>query len=220
MKKVIVPVARGFEEIELVSVVDVLRRCRIDVEILSLESSLSVIGAHGITLQADGVFEDRARSCAGSHSGDLEGSLGEYACITLAGGYENMQCMCAHKGLGEALRAFRHAHKLIAAICASPIVLAHFGILQGGFTCYPSCQEEALQEAKKHRSEGLGYVDERVCFEDLILTSQGPATAMEFALRLADILHTEDFKTYQINAGFRNPIVQNIADGLLWRSIK
>ena len=202
MKKVIVPVAKGFEENELISVVDVLRRCEIGVEILSLESSPSLVGAHNITLQADGMF--------------AQNEYEECACIALVGGYENMQRMRAHKGLGEVLRAFASSHRLIAAICAAPIVLAHFRILSKEFTCYPSCQAEALRES--HADEGLCYVDRRVCYVDSILTSQGPATAMEFALRLADILHTENLGAYQINADFHTPLVQNIASGLLYQA--
>ncbi|WP_394908612.1 DJ-1 family glyoxalase III [uncultured Helicobacter sp.] len=199
MKKVIVPIAKGFEEIELVSIADILRRCQIAVEILSLESSLSVVGAHGITLQTDGFFGIQTYE--------------DYDCIALAGGYENMQNMRTHQKLEEVLNNFRHAHKLIAAICASPIVLAYFGILEGDFTCYPSCQQEAISSSKKT----LHFMNQKVCFIDRILTSQGPATAMEFALRLADILHTQDLRTYQTNTSFQNPLVQHIADGLLYQ---
>lgn len=195
MQKVIVPVAKGFEEIELVSIVDVLRRAQIQVETLSLESNQEVVGAHGITLQTDGLFGAQTYE--------------DCACIALAGGYENMQHMKHHNALGETLQMFKASHKLIAAICASPIVLAHFGILESDFTCYPSCKQEALDSAR----HTITYHEQRVCFADSILTSQGPATAMEFALRLADIIHSG--MQYDIRDGLQHSIVRQVAQNLL-----
>ena len=199
MKKVIVPIAKGFEEIELISIVDILRRVQIPVEILSLESHKEVVGAHNITLYVDDIFGSK--------------SYQDYACIALAGGYENMQRMCQNHQLGEILTDFYQQHKLIAALCASPIVLAHFGVLQNNFTCYPSCQHEVLDKAKTS-----SFMHQNVYFEDRILTSQGPATAMEFALRLADIVLTEDFATYQIHQTFQNTQVQKVAEGSLYHT--
>ncbi|MFC3867109.1 DJ-1 family glyoxalase III [Helicobacter equorum] len=199
MKKVIVPIAKGFEEIELISIVDILRRVQIPIEILSLESHKKVVGAHNITLYTDDILESK--------------SYQDYACIALAGGYENMQRMCQHHQLGEILTDFYQQHKLIAALCASPIVLAHFGVLKNNFTCYPSCQHEV-----RDKTRTSNFIHQNVYFEDHILTSQGPATAMEFALTLADIVLTQDFTTYQMHQTFQNTQVQKVAEGLLYHT--
>ena len=154
--------AEGSEEIEFVTITDLLRRAELEVESVSITDSRHVMGAHGIEITADITFEQ----C------DFE----KCSMIVLPGGMPGTRNMAAHKPLVEAIRDFYHKGKNVAAICAAPMVLARSGILTGKrATIYPgmeSCLGDAVIE------------DERVVKDSNIITSMGPGTAMEFALEL------------------------------------
>jgi 4-methyl-5(b-hydroxyethyl)-thiazole monophosphate biosynthesis len=162
--RVLVPLAEGFEEIEAVVIVDVLRRAGVEVVLASLaESGGLVRGAHGIALQADAAL-------------GAQRAL-DYDAIVLPGGMPGS----AHLAQDErVLRLLREAHgggKRVAAICAAPSVLARAGLLEGvPATAYPAFQDKlAGAHVRAH---------ERVVRAGRILTSQGVGSALEFALAL------------------------------------
>lgn len=163
-KKVLVPLANGFEEIEFVSIVDTLRRAQIEVLIagVSDEGSASgasdkgsadsaksngvsagkiYTGAHGIAISAEVALDSL-------DSGALAGFDG----VALAGGWQGMLNLKASQKLREILREFKAEGKLVSAICASPIVLDAAGVLEGKFACYPSCEKFAYEDANADSS--------------------------------------------------------------------
>lgn len=167
-KKVLVPLARGFEEIEFVSIVDILRRAELEVLIASLDDEKQVSGAHNIKLLAD---------CALSSL-----DLNDFDAIALAGGYEGMMNLKNNALILATLKKFKQENKLVSAICASPIVLHEAGVLQGNFTCYPGCEK------------GLNgfYENKAVLVNKNLITSAGPGTASKFALELVRYLCGEE----------------------------
>lgn len=216
-KSVIVPVAEGFEEIELVSIVDILRRCGIKVTLSALDSHLEVRGAHEITLKAQ---------CAINML-----NAKEFDAIALAGGYKGMQNMCKSQELRLLAHALRTQGALIAAICAAPIALKSFELLQGTFTCYPSCKDEVAQtkparestQDSNKQNSGAHFVDSHIVLDSHTLTAQGPASAMPFALSLAELLHTSHAQRFQRESAFyqnaqnfTSQIVKEVALDLLY----
>ena len=162
MKKVLLPLASGFEEIEFISTADILRRAGVEVVIASLGENLLVNGAHDIAIKADCELK----------SVDIT----DFDAIALAGGYNGMMNLKANERVLACVKALHASGKLIAAICASPIVLNAAGVFdeRTEFSCYPSC-EEGLKGV---------FVRKAVCESGNIITSAGPATATLFALAL------------------------------------
>ena len=160
-KNILVPVAHGIEEIEAVTIIDTLRRAGQAVRVTSIEER-EIMGANGIKIVADSLYIDEV--------------IEDYDAIILPGGTEGARLFAAHGPLVKALKIFAKSDKLVAAICASPaLVLAHHGILDDKkATCYPS-----------FKGELKNYVDQKVVEDGNVITSQGPATAISFALALA-----------------------------------
>ena len=169
-KKILVLLTDGFEEIEFVSIVDVLRRAGLAVFIVGLDGKRIYQGAHHIALQSEGCLMDLLK-------GGL-GSMEEFDGVVLPGGGEAMQRFCASGELKDLLLRFYQAGKLVGAICAAPVVLHEAGLPLGDFTCYPSC-EELIGKPRNEAS---------VVQDGNILTASGPAMAMEFALALVGYL--------------------------------
>lgn len=160
-KNILVPVVSGIEELEAVTIIDTLRRAGQAVRVTSLEER-EVNGANGIKILADSLYIDEV--------------IEDYDAIILPGGTEGARLFAAHGPLVKALKTFAKDGKLVAAICASPaLVLAPNGILDDKkATCYPSFKDKLKN-----------YVDQKVVEDDNIVTSQGPGTALHFALALA-----------------------------------
>lgn len=160
--------ADGFEEIEALATLDVLRRAEMDVETVSITHSPFVMGAHGLTVQADKTFKEA----------DFSGT----DWLILPGGMPGAKNLHEFGALNDLLKV--HAGKgRIAAICASPaVVLAATGLLEGRkATCYPGF-ETALIAA------GADYVEaDRVVVADNIVTSNGPSSAVPFALKIVEL---------------------------------
>ena len=166
--------AEGFEEVEMVSVADILRRAGVEVQLVSLTEKLAVTGAHAITVQADIAFS------AASKLADA---------IILPGGGPGTQNMLASTALHARLNAHLVAGKQVAAICAAPMVLAKAGILQGRKACcFPGC-ENSLVEG------GATISAYNVVTDSLITTSRGAGTAAAFGLALARLLVGDDKAT-------------------------
>lgn len=166
--KVLVPLATGFEEIEAVTIIDVLRRAKVEVQVLAIEPGAAwVEGSHGISIEVDGDL-----SAAPSR---LESLLDA---IVLPGGMPGSKHLSESTALHQILREHHSSGTLIAAICAAPIALEAAGLLKGrNATSYPSFQAQ-LQSAK------LVVTDQAVVEDSRIMTSQGPGTALEFSLAL------------------------------------
>ena len=170
---VYVHLADGFEEIEALTTVDLLRRAQIPVETVSIMERRSVIAAHGVEVTADILFSDA----------DYKGC----DMIVLPGGSQGAINLSVHDELTEKLYSFANSGKWIAAICAAPaFVLGRHGILEGRkATCYPGLETELA---------GAEYVEESVVIDENIITSRGPSTAMDFSLAIIGALSDEDAK--------------------------
>ena len=163
MAKVAVILADGFEEIEALTVVDVLRRANITCHMVGFEAQ--VTGSHAIQVQADRVFD---------------GDLSDYDLIVLPGGMPGSANLRDHELLIAELQKCEQVGKKVAAICAAPIVLNRAGLLKDKvFTCYDGVQE---QIADGH------YRKETVVVDGQLTTSRGPATALAFAYNLVEQL--------------------------------
>ena len=163
---VYVHLADGFEEIEAIAVVDILRRAGIDVKTVSVTGTEIVRGAHEISVSADIIFE----------SADYQ----QCSMIVLPGGMPGTTNLAKHQGLAAQLTAFAEEGKWIAAICAAPSVLGGLSLLDGKkATSYPGYQDQM---------PGADYVEEGVVQHGKIITSRGPGTAIAFSLKLVELL--------------------------------
>lgn len=168
MKKVAVMIADGTEEIEALTVVDVMRRANIKCDIVSVNGR-KIKSSHNIEILADKVIDE---------------SIKDYDMIVLPGGLPGAYNLAEDKLLIETLKEFsQDSNKYIGAICASPaIVLSKANIEEGkNITSYPGKGFEDLLK-KANYTENLVEVDGN------IITSRGPATAMLFAYKLLDVL--------------------------------
>ncbi|MFA6761127.1 MAG: DJ-1 family glyoxalase III [Sulfuricurvum sp.] len=162
MSKVLVPLAEGFEEIEAVNIIDVLRRADIEVVVASLSKEMLVKGANGITIKAD-------RSIAGLSADDL-------TMVVLPGGWGGTNALAKDANVLKILKDMDAKGKHIGAICAAPFALEAAGVLKHNYTCYPSVEEQIRLD---------GYSDDAMVVEDAnVMTSRGPATALCFALAI------------------------------------
>jgi 4-methyl-5(b-hydroxyethyl)-thiazole monophosphate biosynthesis len=161
-ERILVPLAEGFEEIEAATIVDVLRRAELDVLLAGLEPG-PVTGAHGLCFDTDCSLDEVDPDTLGM--------------IVLPGGMPGTTHLLEDRRVLELIRALDRAQKRIAAICAAPIVLAAAGVLRDGpATSYPAFQDR-LGGARVEAGQ-------RVVRAGRILTSQGPGTALEFALSI------------------------------------
>ena len=169
---VYVHLATGFEEVEALTIVDVLRRADIDAKMVSMTDGKVVQGTHGVNIEADMMFE--------------EADYDNCEMIVLPGGLPGATNLGAHTGLREKITAFAKAGRKVAAICAAPMVLADCGILEGkNATIYPGMEEE-LKGAQATRAN--------VTVDGSLITGKGPALAMEFALALVEQLRGRDIR--------------------------
>jgi len=169
-KTALVPIADGTEEMEAVILIDVLRRADTEVTVASA-GELQVTASRGVKIVADALIRD----CAGK----------SYDLIALPGGLPGAEHLRDCETLVELLKQQRQAGRLYGAICASPAVaLAHHGLLDDKkATCYPGLQDK-LPDASES--------EKRVVADGNCVTSQGPGTALDFALVLVERLHGSD----------------------------
>ncbi len=169
MATVLVPLAQGFEEIEAVAIIDVLRRAQIEVVSVYLHTQ-EVTGANGITLLAQSSIDDISAS--------------GFDMIVLPGGALGAECLRDDERVQKLLKEFDAQDKHIAAICAAPIALEKAGVLKDEFTCYPSYETQIGSSR---------FSEQRVVHSANILTSRSPGTALCFALEIVKIL-TDDHR--------------------------
>lgn len=168
--KVYVHLADGFEEIEALTVVDVLRRAEIDVQTVSVTGNKEVTGSHQIKVIADSLFEETDYSKA-----DM---------IVLPGGMPGTLNLEKHEGLREKILEFQRAGKWLAAICAAPSVLGKLELLKGKTaTCYPGFEKHLV---------GAEVCEDRVVVSGNVITSRGPGTAIYFALEIVRIIKGQE----------------------------
>ncbi|MBQ9941134.1 MAG: DJ-1/PfpI family protein [Clostridia bacterium] len=154
--------ADGFEEIEAVCTVDILRRCGVDVKTVSVMKDIMVTGAHGILLKADMSIENI------SDNGDM---------YVLPGGMTGVENMAKCNKLCEILKS---TSAYIAAICAAPTLIASLGLLKDKKAiCYPSLENE-LHCAK--------ITSQSVVTDGRVITSMGPGTSFDFGFEIAGLL--------------------------------
>lgn len=170
MTKVAVVFAPGCEEVEGLSIVDVLRRMKIATTMVGLEG-VHVPGAHGIELTCDQVMDDR---------------LLDYDVVAFPGGRGGAEKLRDNQQLEQLMQKRNQNSKWDAAMCAAPIALAKYGLLDGrDYTCFPGINEEVDQLAHDaHFKEDITVVDHA----GRVITSRGPATALAFAYQIAEVL--------------------------------
>lgn len=170
MKKVLVPLSNGFEEIEAVAVIDVLRRGEIEVITASIHDQHLVTGSHNVPIHADALFDQIKDQT--------------FDMIVLPGGGLGVRNMSQNSDLLNLLKEMSQKAS-VAAICAAPSLLAEAGILKDKkATSYPSFKPQLIEN-------GAQYADDKVIKDKNLITSRGPATAIDFALQLVKDLQGE-----------------------------
>lgn len=155
-----------FEEIEALAVVDILRRAEIPTQTISMNETLEVLSSHGVVVKADALFVDTCFDAA------------DY--LILPGGSVKLNDYPELKAL---LVAHAESDGRIAAICASPMVLGGIGLLDGKrATCYPGFESYL---------EGATFIDEAVVIDGTTITANGPASSLQFAYALVELICDE-----------------------------
>ena len=180
MSKVLIIISTGFEEIEAVSIIDILRRAQVEVVIATINDLLTV-GANSIVIQANQYLKDIK-------------SFEEFDMVVLPGGAQNTYNLAESELVKTTLQRMKENDKFIGAICAAPYALHEANVLNEKYTCYPSFEEKI---------DSATYLSDEIVVKDSkVITSQGPATVMQFALELVKTLKGEE-------------VYKKIKDGLL-----
>ncbi len=166
MASVLIPIAKGFEELEAVALIDVMRRGGIEVRVAYLEDEFQgdlVLGANGITLQADTSIKNVISD--------------DFDMMVLPGGWGGTHALAENARVIELLQEFK-ATKVVGAMCAAPFALKKAGVLGSEYTCYPGAKEDI---------DHPGYRDDmKVVTDGNVMTSQGPGTAVCFGLAIVE----------------------------------
>lgn len=169
MMKTLIILAEGFEEIEALSVIDVMRRAHVICDICSLDGEF-VTGSHNITVKSNVLINNIYEK--------------DYDAIILPGGMPGSKNLKESSKVLALVKAFNESKKIIAAICAAPIVLEAAGIINNKtVTSYPNSLVNA---------EGCNYIEEVVACDENIITSRGPATSLAFSFKILEKLGIGD----------------------------
>lgn len=167
MKKVCVLLAEGFEEIEALTVSDIMRRADVTCDLVSITGDKMVTSSHKLVVQADKLFEE-----------DME-----YDLVVIPGGVPGATNLRDDERVIKFVKNQNKEGKYIGAICAGPIVLGKAGLTEGkNITSYPGYEDEL---------PNCEYLEEAVVVDGNIITSRGPATAMAFSYKLLEKLGYE-----------------------------
>ncbi len=162
MKKAYLFFATGFEEVEALTVVDILRRGGVDCKTVSVTGDYDVTSSHAVTVRADLLFEEQ--------------SLEEGDMLILPGGIPGTPNLKAHTGLDKLIRQYYEAGKYLAAVCAAPTVYGEKGLLQGRkATCFPGMESGLV---------GAEHREDKVVCDGQFITSRGMGTCIDFGLTL------------------------------------
>lgn len=154
--------AEGFEEMEALATLDIMRRAGLKAQLVSVTDNINVTSSHKVTVKADILFED----C----------DFANCELMILPGGMPGASNLCAHSGLTAQLKEQNAEQKAIAAICAAPYVLGEIGILKGKkATCYPGFEKHLM---------GAEYTANLVEEDGNIITGKGPAAACQFGFTI------------------------------------
>lgn len=165
MSKIAIFFAEGYEEIEALAVVDVCRRLKLEIDMVSITEERTVTGSHGISVGMDKVF------------GEID--CADYDMLVLPGGMPGTRNLEACEPLMEQIDAFYEKGKYIGAICAAPSVFGHRGILKGRKACcYPGFESHL---------EGAEVTINLVEVDGNVVTSRGMGTAIEFGLTIGSL---------------------------------
>lgn len=186
MASVLIPLANGCEELEAVTIIDLLRRADIDVITASLDKGSEVkpvTASHGVVLIPDMTLGEAMQK--------------NYDMLVLPGGLPGAEHLDNDQRIHSLLKKMSAENKYTAAICAAPKVLAHANLLEGkSATSYPGVID-------KMDLQNTQIKEDTVVCDDKVITSRGPATAMEFALTLVETLQGKEKR-------------DEVAAGLLW----
>lgn len=162
MKKAYLFFATGFEEVEALTVVDILRRGGVDCKTVSVTGDYDVTSSHAVTIRADLLFEEQSLE-----DGDM---------LILPGGIPGTPNLKAHAGLDKLIRQYHEAGKYLAAVCAAPTVYGEKGLLQGRkATCFPGMESGLV---------GAEHREDKVVCDGQFITSRGMGTCIDFGLTL------------------------------------
>lgn len=168
MKPIYVFLTTGFEEIEALSAVDILRRAQLDVKMVSLEDELLVTASHGVKVLADMLFDDVDFADADT--------------LVIPGGTTRYN---EHDGLKKVILKHTATGNRVAAICAAPMVLGGLGLVNGKkATCYPGFEH--------YLTGAIMQTDKAVVVDQNIITGRGPGLTFDFALLLVELIAGKD----------------------------
>ncbi len=186
-KRVFVFIAEGFEEVEALTPVDLLRRVDIEAVMVSCEEKLVVQGTHGIKVVCDMLLDNLEDE-------DIEDAFG----IILPGGMPGAENLKNSEGVKYIIKDMMAKKKLVAAICAAPIALAAADVIEGRrVTSYPGFEEDL---------KGSKYLQDNVVLDDNLITARGPGIAMDFALEIVEYLCGREKRHSLANEVLRNLI--------------
>lgn len=161
--------ADGFEEMEAITPIDVLRRAEIEVVSVAISDRKVVVGAHGISILADALF--------------VEQNFEDATVLVLPGGMPGTKHLAAHQGLKKLLEQHTLQGRMIAAICAAPSILGKMDLLKGEeAVCYPGFENQLL---------GATICDAKVVQSGAIITAKGAGVAVQFSLKIVASLKGE-----------------------------
>ncbi|MBR1741517.1 MAG: DJ-1/PfpI family protein [Lachnospiraceae bacterium] len=162
--QVLIFLAPGYEEIEMLTVVDLLRRKKISIDMVSITDDLEVTSSHNVTIKADKLFKDA----------DFEHAK----MLVLPGGMPGTTNLAAYEPLTEKIREFATEKKWLSAICAAPTVFDALKVYEGRkATCYPSFKDKLTDAV---------YEEKPVVQDDIFITSRGAGTAIDFAAAIVE----------------------------------
>lgn len=182
MSKVTVFIADGTEEVECLTIVDLLRRAGVEVDLVSIKDDKTIVSSHKVTIVADKTFDEA----------DLEGS----DMLFIPGGMPGVLNMTEHEGLARAISAHAVKGKKLAAVCAGPSVIGRLGLLEGKkATCFPGWEEKL---------EGAIVTSEGVVTDGDITTGKGLGYSVDLGIELIRILVDEE-TALDIKARIQHP---------------
>lgn len=157
--------ADGFEEIEAIAMIDILRRAGLPVQTVGVTAK-NITGAHGVCVQADITSAEIAEP--------------KLDAIVLPGGMPGTLNLEKSDEVRAAVKYCVENQKYIAAICAAPSILGHLGVLAGkSAVCFPGFEQELF---------GANITEKNVCVDGKIITAKGPGAAIDFALKIVELL--------------------------------